>query len=451
MWFLRATASLALLASLVACGRAGNALGETALPAEPAGAGARETAPASPIRHVVIVVQENRSFDNLFATFPKADGARQGRMSDGSVVPLVKQPLALPRIDPSHEHRAFVTEYDGGKMDGFDKVPLGAAHPGLAGRFLYQYVDPKDILPYRTLAERYVLADRMFATESTGSFVAHQDLIAGGAPVGRDSLVDTPLGGRPWGCDAPPGTVTSLIDRHGDVLWGRGPFPCMQYRTLRDLLDAAHVSWRYYVPPPLDNGNLFWNAFDVISAVRYGPQWQTNVVSPSTRVLADAANGTLPAVSWVIPDGRNSDHPGSGSSTGPSWVAAVVNAIGTSRYWNSTAIVIVWDDWGGFYDHVPPPQKYYFGLGFRVPAIVVSPYVRRDVISHTQYEFGSILRFIEDNWNLGSLGRTDARATSIGDVFDFTIRPRKFHRIPAPYSTEFFERQKPSNVPVDTE
>ena len=163
---------------------------------------------------------------------------------------------------------------------------------------------------------------------------------------------------------------------------------------------------------------------------------------------------------WVIPDRPTSDHPDPGpdGDTGPSWVASLVNAVGESSYWKSSAIVVVWDDWGGFYDHVAPPlTDHWGGLGFRVPMLVISPYAvkgsgsKGGYISHTPYEFGSILRFIEDDFSLGSLGRTDARATSMVDCFDFTQSPRKFVQIPSSFSRRYFEHRRLSTVPVDTE
>ena len=145
--------------------------------------------------------------------------------------------------------------------------------------------------------------------------------------------------------------------------------------------------------------------------MRYGSEWKTNIVSPEKAVLTDASNGKLPSVAWVIPDGINSDHAGFGrSDKGPSWVAGVVNAIGQGSDWNSTAIIILWDDWGGWYDHVAPPQLDYAGLGFRVPMIVVSPYAKQGYVSSTQYEFGSVVKFVEEAFGLGSLGTDDQRA-----------------------------------------
>jgi phospholipase C len=392
------------------------------------GSATRATA-SSKIQHIVIMIQENRSFDNLFAKFPGADGATQGMLHTGQMFTLVKGSLRGKELN--HMHSGFVTEYDGGKMDGFDKIGFDSNGQGPpAGTYPYRYVDPFQIKPYWTMAKQYALADHMFQTQGSGSFTAHQDLIAGGTAIGPlKSLIDSPSQG-PWGCDAPKGTVTSYITPKG-YFFNKGPFPCLTYPTLKDLLDPKGLSWKYYVPPlrptppAKESTGTLWNAFDAIHNVRYGPDWK-NDVSPETLVYKDVSANQLPAVSWVVPCGKNSDH-AAGTDHGPAWVASVVNAIGKSPAWKSTVIIIVWDDWGGYYDHVAPPQLDYQGLGFRVPMIVVSPYAKKvGYISHTQYEFGSILRFVEENWGLGRLGSTDVRATSIGDMFDFSKPPRAF-------------------------
>ncbi len=333
-------------------------------------------------------------------------------------------------------------------MNGFDLVPVGSQ----SGRYVYQYVDPAQIAPYWSMAKQYALADHMFQTQGSGSFTAHQDLIRGSTRINAtESLVDWPSR-QPFGCDAPPGTVTPIVTATGQYLSDKGPFPCLNYRTLADLLDRAELSWKYYTPAENITGGTIWNAFDAIRAVHDGPEWSTNVVSPEKQIFTDISSQALPSVSWVIPDSPNSDHPDSGSDTGPSWVAQVVDSVGESKYWKSTVIIIVWDDWGGWYDHVAPPHLDYGGLGFRVPMIVVSPYVKRGTISHTQYEFSSILRFIEDNWGLGRIPRSnDKRAQSIADIFNFSQKPRKFVLVPAKYSRSFFQRQSPSNKPVDSE
>jgi phospholipase C len=434
---------------------------------------------SSPIQHVVLIVQENRSFDNLFALFPGADGATQGVMKvrrhrQWVEKQVVLQPHSLiMNADLQHCHASFETAYDRGKMDGFNLVHFGVCHhPGeTVGAVPYQYVKEDQIQPYWDIAEQWVLADHMFQTQGSGSFTAHQDLIRGATSIDpSESIVDNP-GEQPWGCDAPPQTRTTLITSSGQVRPGKGPFPCTNrfplpgyYRTIRDLLDAKGVSWKYYVPcfsasdgcTPNQNcpecGGDELNAFDVISSVRFGSEWGTNFGMPETTIFSDITNGALPAVSWVIPEDYESDHPGERRDRGPSWVASVVNAIGQSTYWDSTAIFVVWDDWGGFYDNAVPQQfgGNLGGLGFRVPCLVVSPFAvpgqssQGGYISHTQYEFGSILRYIEDNFGLGSLNTTDARAASIGDVFDYAQSPRTFKPIASPYSIRDFQNDRPS-------
>ncbi len=427
------------------------------------------------IQHVVLIVQENRSFDNLFATFPGADGATSGyylkKVGSKYVktnITLKKQPLA-GGYDINHASSAYNYACDGRDtypktscvMDGFNLEGINGQNP--AGTYPYQYVDPADIKSYWTLAQQYGLADHLFQTQGSGSFTAHQDLIAGGTAIdSTDSLIDYPNNFSDWGCNAPkhhPATRTSLLTTAGQYLRYKGPFPCLTYPTptLRDLLDAKKVSWKYYAPlyksGSPTNGAL-WNAFAAQDAVYHGPEWATNVSMPETNVLADIQNGKLAALSWVVPQQNNSDHAGGPGSpdNGPAWVASVVNAIGESPYWKTTAIVVLWDDWGGYFDHEPPP---FFddagGLGFRVPLIVVSPYVPKGEIVHTQYEFGSIMKFVENTFALGSMGTTDVRARSIVNMFDFKQKPRSYQTIPSKLGRRYFLAQPPSNEPVDRE
>jgi phospholipase C len=401
------------------------------------------------IGHVVIVIQENRSFDNFFATFPGADGAKFGMTHDGKRVRLLETGLNI-KTDLCHQYSCFTTEWDNGKMDGFDLAWYALPNAPIMGKYAYQYVDPAQIAPYWSMAKQYVLADRMFQTQGSGSFTSHLSLIAGDTTLdSSETVIDAPWTGLPWGCDAPPGSTSPILTSTGTYEANGGPFPCYDFPTLGERLDAAKVSWKYYTPPLSKSGKI-WNAYDAIKAVRYGPDWHDNMAT-SASILKDAARGKLPAVSWVVPEFLNSDHPGIAHGYGPSWVASIVNAIGAGPDWNSTAIVIVWDDWGGLYDHVPPPQITYSSLGFRVPMIVISPYARKGYVSHTQYEFASILKFVEEIWRLPPLHRADVRANSIDDVFDFALPARKFAKIPAPQPAEFFLHQKPSGLPVDTE
>lgn len=167
------------------------------------------------------------------------------------------------------------------------------------------------------------------------------------------------------------------------------------------------------------------------------------------QVLVDIATGHLSQVSWVIPSGQASDHPEINTGLGPSWVASVVNAIGSSPYWQHTAIFITWDDWGGWYDHVPPPIYDSYEYGFRVPLIVVSPYARAAYVSHAVHDFGSILKFIEKNFNLTSLGYADSRADDLSDCFDFAQTPLQFRAVPAKRDAQFFLNHTSPPEPPD--
>ena len=157
--------------------------------------------------------------------------------------------------------------------------------------------------------------------------------------------------------------------------------------------------------------------------IRYGPDWSKDVITPQTQFFNDVAAGNLANVTWITPVCANSDHVSCGGNRDRSGSANLVNAVGESKFWDSTAIFVMWDDWGGLYDHVPPPYEDYDGLGFRVPLLVISPYAKKDYVSHVQYEHGSILRFIEDQYGLGRLAASDTRANSPAeDCFDFNSR-----------------------------
>jgi len=425
--------------------------------------GSSGTAP-SPIQHVVIIVQENRTFNDFFATYPGGDGTTVGQIAANpncsppipkGTIALKKVPLDVP-ADLVHNYLGYRAAYNLGKMNGFDRVVDTRNIPECT--YPYQYTDPQQIQTYWTLAQQYTLAAHMFTTQGSDSFTAHQDLIRGGTVVEPNrALIDQPSCSYCfWGCDAPANTHTSLITSGNLYQRAKGPFPCTKnftspYPTLRDLLDAKSVSWKYYLPPANKIFGKLLSAFDVIAPVRYGPEWTTNVVTPETQVLNDIAGGSLPKVSWVIPEEPNSDHPGLTTDNGPAWVASIVNAIGESSYWNSSAIIIVWDDWGGFYDNLAPAQVSYGGLGFRVPALIVSPYARAGYISKTNYVFGSILKYIEDNWNLGTLGTSDKNATSLIDSFNYLQTPIPFKPIPSNLSKEYFLHEKPSYLPTDTD
>jgi len=411
------------------------------------------------LQHIVIMVQENRSFNNLFAGFPGANTAMEGPCKPKR--PWCKTPQQIPLrsinlksgpinqgTDIDHSHHGFKIECDADsngvcRMDGFDLIFTGEAGNGPpAKNYPYSYVDRSEITPYWELAKEYTLADDMFSTDTASSFIAHQQIIAGTARWNADSsLTDEPTV-PPWGCDAsgPHGKkrfiFTPLLFKNGKYD-SNGPFPCFsQYKTMADLLDARNVSYQFYVdnrkPPHDDFSGAVWNGFDAIEKFRYGPDWNAHISIPNTNIFGDLKSGTLPALSWVIPTLYDSDHPASGCDGGPWWVSRVINAIGASSAWKTTAVILIWDDWGGWYDNVPPPQVTYTSLGPRVPMIVISPYAKPHNVSHTLYNFGSILKLAETTFHLGSLATTDASSTPMDDVFDFSQRPNAFVPVKVP-------------------
>jgi phospholipase C len=397
---------------------------------------------SSKIQHIVIIMQENRSFDNLFNGFPGADTVSSG-MSRGQTIPL--QPIPLEQgSDLDHTHVGWWADWDNGQMDGFSHETYPV--PNLS----YAYVPQSETIPYWTLAKAYTLGDRMFQSNTGPSFVAHQYMIAGQSADTDEN--PNPIA-NPWGCDAPGNTRVAMIGPNGTDL--PGVYPCLDYPTMADKLDEKGISWRYYAPSatqisvdPFVDGGFIWSAYQAIHHIRFGPDWTRNVISPDTQVLTDIPNGKLAQVTWIVPAGAYSDHAGPGSTAeGPDWVASIVNAIGKSQFWNSTAIFITWDDWGGWYDHVNPPQVDEMGLGFRVPLIVVSPYAKAGYISHTTHEFSGFLRYTEEVFNLTNLGTRDVSADDFGDCFDYTQTPLTYTPIRVTFTAEHFLREAPSGPP----
>jgi trimeric autotransporter adhesin len=405
------------------------------------------------IQHVVVIFQENRTPDNLFQD-PNliangADIASSGINSKGQLIPL--QPVHLvDNYGMGHAHLGFLVSYDNGKMDGFNLDPAGCLPQPctLPPNAEYSYVYPSDVAPYFQMAERYTFGDRMFQTNQGPSFPAHQFIISGtSAPTATSDLFaaeNTIPSDTGTGCRAASNVSVALIDPEGNE--SQTQYPCFEHLTLPDLLDAQNVSWRYYTP----NAGTIWTGPNAIQHLRLGPDW-ANVIIPQTQVLSDITNGSLPSVSWVIPSGQASDHPAQNDGSGPSWVASVVNAIGTSPYWANTAIFITWDDWGGWYDHVAPAIINSYEYGFRVPLIVVSPYAKPAYISHVTHDFGSILKFIEKTYNLPSLGYADTLADDLSDCFNFGQTPLSFLQLSAPLSAEHFlnDKQPPADPDDD--
>ena len=398
----------------------------------------------NPIQQIVVIFQENRTPDNLFQDpnliAEGADLASSGKNSHGQTIPLTSVALAND-YDANHSHTSFVKMYDGGRMDGADKIKItcnknaqGCPPPNPQ----FKYVDPSDVQPYFQLAEQYTFADRMFQTNQGPSFPSHQFIISGtSAPSARSDLfaAENPEGVSnvfsDAGCAAPQDEYVKLIDPYGNE--SQTQYPCFDHATLTDLLDDRGISWRYYAP----SAGIIWNGPNAIYHIRYGQDWNNVILNPN-QIFNDINSGNLPAVSWVIPTAAESDHAASNPGLGPSWVASIVSAIQNSRYWDSTAIFITWDDWGGWYDHVAPPIQNSYEYGFRVPLIVVSPYANQGYISHVTHNFGSILKFTEEIFGLPSLGYADRDSDDLSDCFNFHHKHRDFKKIQAPYDEEYF-------------
>jgi phospholipase C len=429
---------------------------------------------AAVFQHIVVIFQENRTPDNLFQDpvliANGADIVSNGN-SFGTTIPLSPIDLGTAGSNPqnydlSHANSAFVEMYDGGKMDGASQIKCSPA-TGVTcpANPQFMYVKPPDVAPYFALAEQYTFGDRMFQTNQGPSFPAHQFIISGtSAPAATSPLFasENPKL-SPAGCIAALTNTVTMIDATGSETKSPAEYPCFDHPTLTDFLDTAGITWRYYAP----SAGSIWTGPDAIEHICQqqtiggvrtctGPDWINNVIIPEWQVLQDISNGQLPEVSWIIPDGAHSDHAAENNGSGPSWVASIVNSVGNSQYWNNTAILITWDDWGGWYDHVAPKvvndgvswgSGYVYG--FRVPLIVVSPYAKAKTIDHTTHDFGSILKFIETTFNLPSLGYADAPADDLSSCFVLTQTPITFQTIPAPLDAAFFINDKSPRTDPD--
>lgn len=359
------------------------------------------------IQHIVFIVKENRTFDNYFGKFPGAEGTTTGVIHTGEVIPLAHAPDRQPH-DIGHSFQNAVTSINGGAMDSFDLIPNGRDLTG------YVQFDEEDIPNYFAYARYFSLADQMFSSLTGPSFPNH--LYTVGAQSG--GAINNPSSGGVWGCDSPPGATVQVMDDQGTVT---RVFPCFDFKTLADSLEDAGVSWRYYAPSQGQSGYI-WSAFDAIDHIRNTPLWQEHVVPPSQFVL-DAVNGNLPAVSWLVIGSGLSEHPPASACAGENWTVDQLNAVMQGPDWGSTAVFLTWDDFGGFYDHVPPPMVDNFGFGPRVPLIVISPYAKPGHISHTVYEFSSLLKFAELRFRLPPLTERDALANDLLDSFNFRQDP----------------------------
>ena len=388
-----------------------------------------------PIKHIVFFIKENRTFDNYFGTYPGANGATKALDSAGHFVPLRHESDQIPDIN--HSSQSALMAYDQGKMDHFDQIKLNKKTPNkntgqqnasssngdpYANNSLTQMYQ-SDIPNYWTYAQNYVLGDNMFSSLLGPSFPNHLYTIAAqSGGVINNPTTDKNVGTlkhstKGWGCDVSQQQV-SVKSSGGTMSLQEA---CFDFKTLADELDAKGLSWRYYAPSSGEPGYI-WSTFDAIKHVRYGKDW--HYVVPIQQFMSDAATGNLPVVSWVVTPSDVSEHAPASVCSGENWTVQMFNALMHGSDWSSTAVFLTWDDFGGFYDHVAPQQIDGYGLGFRVPLIVISPYAKKGYIDHTQYEFSSMLRFAEDTLGLATLTSRDKNANNMMQAFDFTQNAR---------------------------
>jgi phospholipase C len=371
---------------------------------------------AQQFQHIVIIVQENRTPDNLFSNCGIPDADLQSSPF-GTAVPLAGG------ADMNHTHNGFLQNVE-----------------GIYSPQAYDFVDATTIQPYCQLATTYGFADRMFQTNQGPSFPAHQFLVSGSSTLSdaTDTFAsDNPISGSSLFCRPGSDSIVPTIDSMGDTGTASA---CFNRSSLLDLLAAGGISFEYYA------ADLLWMAPEAL-ANWYGTETtkKEGLYASSPEVLNDISAGTLASVVWVTPAETYSDHPSTtlNYGLGPSWVSSIVNAIGNSSYWPNTAIVVTWDDWGGFWDHIPPMVNDWGALGntyiggFRVPLLVISAFTPA-MVDHDQHDFGSILRFVESNFSLSLIGPgvwADAYADGLSAFFPLQA-PRAFQLISAPAMTK---------------
>jgi phospholipase C len=418
--------------------RAGSAHGSTdtgsrAAPAE----GTPSPAPSAsaqaqdvPIKHIVFIVKENRTFDNYFGRYPGADGATKGELSDGRTIPLSVAPDVLTP-DLGHAFLDGVKSINGGKMNGFNQVTNGETLNG------YSAFTRKGIPNYWRYARHFVLGDRLFTSMYGPTFPEHLYTVAAQScrVVGNKDQTNQE-GGY---CDDPGETVFRFMqmsrkerkrvmraersaDEDAIVQYWEHVRACFNFKVIMDELDKAGISWHYYA----DEGS-WMNAMLAIKHMRFSKHWGTDI-TPEEQFPRDIAKERLARVNWVVPGPGFNEHPGGPSvCVGENWTVSVVNQLMRSKYWKNTAIFLVWDDFGGFYDHVPPPQYDIMGLGPRAPLLIISPWAKQGYVDSTVYEFSSVLKFIETVYDLPCMTHRDCAADNMFGAFDFAsdVPPRK--------------------------
>jgi phospholipase C len=373
----------------------------------------------TPIKHVVFLIMENRSFDDMFGRFPGADGTRVGD-DHGTRRPLTKGSLQRAH-DLPHCYNCNIASIDGGQMDGFNQTAF-------ADQGAFVQFHPDQITAYWNWAKRYTIADHFFASAIGPSFPNHLYSIAATSGGALDNPWQPPSTltemqqqgyAKSWGCDIARDGYTEVIDPEGYMV---KVSPCFDFRTEGDLLNAKDIPWAYYAATNSQLGYI-WSAYSAIDRYRNDPALWGEHIRPVDDVIRDISADRLPPVTWITPRFQLSQHPEYNFCWGQNWTIQVIDALMRSPAWKNTLLVTTWDDYGGFYDHVPPVRLDFNGLGIRVPAMVISPYAKGGTVDHTTYEFSSVLRFIEDNWRLTQLTQRDRIADGLGGALDFSQPP----------------------------
>jgi phospholipase C len=414
------TVLLALITLPVSLSARKPAATASAAHAAPAAQAAGRPQGITKVKHIIWIIQENRTFDNYFGTYPGADGIPPGTCLP--VMPGSKQciapfhmPKGMPGCDLSHRWVIAHAAYDNGNMDGF---VWAEGTPYTMG-----YYDQRDIPNYWAYAKHYVLCDRFFSSLNGASGPNHLFTVA--AQSG--------------------GVINNIfsIKEIEDVLDSPGGY---SFATMVKLFTKANVSWKYYVETQPFTGNAkhrnylanpspkhysLWNPLPAFKAIRDNPADMSKLVSLNQYFL-DLQQGTLPEVSWIIPMGRDSEHPTAYPWTGMWYVTNLLDALMKSPYWKDSVVFLTWDDYGGFYDHIPPPIVDAYGYGPRVPTIVISPFAKHGYISHQTYDFTSMLKFIETRFGLTHLTARDDYANPMFDCFNFEQDPNPPLVIPIP-------------------
>jgi phospholipase C len=394
-----------------------------------------------PIQHVWVIFKENHTYDNYFASYPNPDGdapTTSGMGMNGRIIPL-RAPSTADFSPGDNSWDVAHTDFNGGQMNGFDQAPHQPLIGDLSDRFFH--ADEQDgayvsygltpevagnFIPlYWWLASRGVLSDRYFSSAMTQSFPNHFYLLAatsGGAISNPDlsghyTVLDPETGARFPQSHSPPNQIATTIPNeleNAGLAWtvlqetDTMPFLNLANNTLLDL--SATV-----------------RDIDVIHGIPDFDQRLIETTNLDDRLPEYIAKGWDAHVVYIKPNDFNSEHPAVGDvDSGAKWTGKIIDAIGNSADWSSSVIIITWDDYGGFFDHVPPPQVDTFGLGMRVPCIIISPFARKGVVEHTVREHSSIARFIEKVYGLPTMTNRDAAADDLSSALDMTQTPRPF-------------------------